>query len=290
MAYVRRWRVATTSELDTIYNHSEYGRFSYQKFNMLARRKKLVVDQDGWHRHHLDKAEYRVYMYQNDTYQMLPVFGEFPTGPNQIWEADLIWTKDLHGIPYVFLTLIDVFSKYMWVYSIDSKTGQDMAYFLDDAVRSNNGTKPRVMWTDRGTEFDNAAFKGYCRNEGIQHSMQKAGQHLGYIERANKTIKAYLTFFDFNEIDAAQAYNTAQHRSLGMAPDTAHLDKHMTNYMVRGIMATDTFTRYFRPQLMDNGVHYQVGQQVLFGVHGGLELVYTSVHLAGHRLQLPLNT
>ena len=49
---------------------------------------------------------------------------------DEIWAADLIdvqaFSKHKNGIKYL-LTLIDVFSKFVWIVSLKRKTGQEVA-------------------------------------------------------------------------------------------------------------------------------------------------------------------
>ena len=50
-------------------------------------------------------------------------------GIDEIWAADLIdmqaFAKDNNGIKYL-LTVIDVFSKFVWIVPLKQKTGQDV--------------------------------------------------------------------------------------------------------------------------------------------------------------------
>ena len=49
---------------------------------------------------------------------------------DEIWAADLIdmqtFSKDNNGIKYL-LTLIDIFSKFVWIVPLKRKTGQEVA-------------------------------------------------------------------------------------------------------------------------------------------------------------------
>ena len=49
---------------------------------------------------------------------------------DEIWAADLIdmeaFSKDNNGIKY-FLTVIDIFSKFVWIAPLKRKTGQEVA-------------------------------------------------------------------------------------------------------------------------------------------------------------------
>ena len=60
----------------------------------------------------------------------------FVNSIDDIWAADLIdmkaFSKDNNGIKY-FLTVIDIFSKFIWIVPLKRKTGQEVAnaFFAD---------------------------------------------------------------------------------------------------------------------------------------------------------------
>ena len=76
-------------------------------------------------------------------------------GVYEIWAADLIdmqaFSKDNNGIKY-FLTVFDVFSKFVWIIPLKRKTGQEVA---DAFSRILKEPKPCKVWVDRGKEFYN---------------------------------------------------------------------------------------------------------------------------------------
>ena len=76
-------------------------------------------------------------------------------GVEEIWAADLIdmqaFSKDNNGIKYL-LTLIDVFSKFVWIVPLKRKPGEEVA---DKFSRIFKVRKPCKVWVDRGKEFYN---------------------------------------------------------------------------------------------------------------------------------------
>ena len=74
---------------------------------------------------------------------------------NEIWAADLInmqaFSKDNKGIKYL-LTVIDIFSKFVWIVPLKRKTGQEVANAFSRILKERRPTK---TWVDRGREFYN---------------------------------------------------------------------------------------------------------------------------------------
>ena len=89
-------------------------------------------------------------------------------GIDNIWAADLVemgkfskWNK---GIKYL-LMVIDVFSKFGWIRPLKDKRGQTVA----DAFRSIfRERKPKMLWTDKGSEFFNAIMKDLLHKNGVK--------------------------------------------------------------------------------------------------------------------------
>ena len=74
---------------------------------------------------------------------------------DEIWAADLIdmqaFSSDNNGIKYL-LTVIDIFSKFVWIVPLKRKTGQKVA---NDFSRILKERRPSNTWVDRGREFYN---------------------------------------------------------------------------------------------------------------------------------------
>ena len=74
---------------------------------------------------------------------------------DEIWAADLIdmqaFSKVNNGIKY-FLTVIDLFSKLVWIIPLKRKTGQDVANLFSRILKER---RPSKMWVDKGREFYN---------------------------------------------------------------------------------------------------------------------------------------
>ena len=76
-------------------------------------------------------------------------------GFDEIWDADLIdiqaFSKDNNGIEY-FITVIDIFSKYVWIIPLKQKTGQEVANAFSRILKER---RPSKMLVDNGREFYN---------------------------------------------------------------------------------------------------------------------------------------
>ena len=67
---------------------------------------------------------------------------------DQIWAADLIdmqaFSKDNNGMKYL-LTVIDVFSKFVWIVPLKRKTGQEVANAFSRILKER---RPGKTWVD----------------------------------------------------------------------------------------------------------------------------------------------
>ena len=76
-------------------------------------------------------------------------------GIDEIWASDLIdmqaFSKDNNGIKYL-LTVIDLFSKFVWIVPLKRRTEQEVANSFSRILKER---RPIKMWVDRGCEFYN---------------------------------------------------------------------------------------------------------------------------------------
>ena len=74
---------------------------------------------------------------------------------DEIWAAELIdmqaLSKDNNGIKYL-LTVIDIFSKFVWIVPLKRQTGQDVANAFSSILKER---RPSKTWVDRRWEFYN---------------------------------------------------------------------------------------------------------------------------------------
>ena len=102
---------------------------------------------------------------------------------DEIWAADLIdmqaFSKDNNGIKYLH-TVIDVFSKFVWIDPLKRKTGQDVANAYSRILKEQ---RPIQMWVDRGCEFYNKDVR-----KQVELYSTEIEDKSCVIERYNRTI------------------------------------------------------------------------------------------------------
>ena len=105
-------------------------------------------------------------------------------GVVEIWVADLIdmqvFSKDNNGIKYL-LTVIDIFSKFVWIVPLKRKTDQEVAHAFSKILRER---KPCMVWVDKGKEFYNKDVQKLVALYSTENEEKSC-----VIERFNRTIK-----------------------------------------------------------------------------------------------------
>ena len=172
-----------------------------------------------------------------------PIRRQFPKrrvisyGIDNIWAADLVemgkfskWNK---GIRYL-LMVIDVFSKFGWIRPLKDKRGQTVADAFKDifAERAKRAParKPKMLWTDKGSEFFNGIMKDLLSKNGIKLYTTENEEKSSVVERWNRTMKEKLfrmfsannnTIY-FDKLDElVDQYNHRFHSSIRMTPAEA---------------------------------------------------------------------
>jgi hypothetical protein len=186
------------------------------------------------------------WLQEQDAFTMhRPVRKRFPRNPYTItnaldvWECDLLDVQSLsrYNDRYRYLlTVIDVFTKYLHVVPLRSKTGTNVASafrsILDDPRYSlpKGIQQQRPVWvrTDRGKEFVNRTFQDMLKREGIQFQVcRNPDVKCSVVERAQRTIREklykYFTYKNTHRyIDVlakfVRAYNDTTHTTTCMAP------------------------------------------------------------------------
>ena len=170
-----------------------------------------------------------------------PIRRQFPKrrvisyGIDNIWAADLVemgkfskWNK---GIKYL-LMVIDVFSKFGWIRPLKDKRGQTVADAFKDIFKTKR--KPKMLWTDKGSEFFNGIMKDLLHKNGIKLYTTENEEKSSVVERWNRTMKEKLfrmfsannnTIY-FDKLDElVNDYNHRFHSSIRMTPAEASKQK-----------------------------------------------------------------
>ena len=107
-------------------------------------------------------------------------------------------SKDNNGIKYL-LTVIDIFSKFVWIVPLKRKTGQEVAF--SKILRER---KPCKVWVGKGKEFYNKDVQKLA----VLYSTENEEKSC-VIERFNRTIKEkMLKYFSANNTKNISMYLT----------------------------------------------------------------------------------
>ena len=149
-------------------------------------------------------------------------------GIDELWQMDLADMQaiatDNDGYRYL-LVCIDVFSKFVWVIPLKTKTGPALVTAFKKILES--GRKPQKIQTDQGTEFFNKHFKELMKEEEIQLYNTYNETKASVVERVIRTLKTrmwrYFTakktmrYIDVLQ-DLVDSCNKSKHRSIQKKP------------------------------------------------------------------------
>lgn len=126
---------------------------------------------------------------------------------------------------YKFLvTLIDVYTRMLFVRCLKNKTGIAVAAALEDIFQE---FVPSFLYTDQGKEFYNPQCRQLFERLGITHASPDSPMKAAMVERANRTLKTRLAkimthtetsrYVDVLD-DVVTGINNSFHRGIGMKP------------------------------------------------------------------------
>ena len=119
-----------------------------------------------------------------------------PPYPKYEYQMDLFFINDLEKQKFkVGLLMIDIFTKYMVVIPIKSKSEGDIAAGMIEGLNKMNG-KPELLYTDDETALNTQAIQDYLKEQGIAHHRTRG--HPNFSERAIRTYKDML----YKRVDA----------------------------------------------------------------------------------------
>ena len=148
---------------------------------------------------------------------------------DNIWGADLVDMQLLRkynkGIRFL-LCVIHIFSKYAWVVPLKDKKGVSIVAAFQSILKQSN-RKPNKIWVDKGSEFYNASFKKWLRdNDIVMYSTNNEGKSV-VAERFIRTLKSkickYMTSISKNVYidkldERVNEYNNTYHTTIKMKP------------------------------------------------------------------------
>ena len=148
-------------------------------------------------RHHLTFTRVRDWLQKQETYSRhIRVRERFPRQKILMHKLDQQWDADLMNMykfsyknkRYKYLAIfIDIFSRYLWVEPMKTKTPQEMVLVLKRVFAL--GRKPEFMRTDKGGEYMGAAVQQYLDLKGVHHFVAFNVNHANYAERVIRTLK-----------------------------------------------------------------------------------------------------
>ena len=183
----------------------------------------------------ISRAQLKKWLMKQDTYTLhKPARRHYKRNRVIVGGVDELWQMDLadmqshatenDGYRYL-LVCIDVFSKYVWVIPLKTKTGPALVTAFKKILES--GRKPQKIQTDEGTEFFNKHFKDLMKAEEIQLYNTYNETKASVVERVIRTLKTrmwrYFTakktmrYIDVLQ-DLVDSYNKSKHRSIQKKP------------------------------------------------------------------------
>ena len=150
-------------------------------------------------------------------------------GIDEIWAVDMVdmqkfseWNK---GVKYLVM-VIDLFSKYGWIKPLRDKRSETVSKAFDEMFETSK-RKPKILWSDKGSEFISKHFKEFLKKKDIKIYHTENEKKSNVVERWNKTIKNKMwKMFSANnntvywdKIDKlVDDYNKTRHSSIKIKP------------------------------------------------------------------------
>ena len=146
---------------------------------------------------------------------------------DDIWSADIAdlstWSRSNKGYRYI-LSVIDVFSKYVWVIPLKTKAASEVVRAFKSIT---NRYKPKMLWTDQGGEFYNSRMSKWMKDNNIMIYSTYGDSKASVIERFHRTLKnkiwqrftknnnrKWINILD----DLINEYNNTTHTTTGYSP------------------------------------------------------------------------
>ena len=179
----------------------------------------------------------RTWLQNQDAYSLLrPVKYKFrrqrivTAGIDDMWDADLAVVSNIakHNNNFNYwLVVIDVFSRFLWIVPLMSKSSKDMINGFQTLFKTTS-RRPAKLRTDNGMEFRNRAVKKLLKDKGINAYTTKNETKANYAELVIRTLKNmmyryFLHHQTYQYVSVLQqfvkSYNTRPHASLnGLSP------------------------------------------------------------------------
>ena len=154
---------------------------------------------------------------------------EHVLGPEDILEIDILPNLPNSAGYQNIVTMIDVFSRYLFAYPTQDATAKTIGRCIVD-VMTRHAYLPMLILTDKGSQFRSEIVAEITRILEIQisHASTKHAQTIGILERTHASIKTALKISSGERRSmwhksvqiAVMNYNTTYHETLGCEPST----------------------------------------------------------------------
>ena len=84
--------------------------------------------------------------------------------------------------------VIDVFSKYGWIKTLKDKKTETVIKAFDKIFKTSK-RKPKMLWSDKGSEFISKHFKEFLKKNKIKLNHTENEDKSSVVDRWNKTMK-----------------------------------------------------------------------------------------------------
>ena len=148
-------------------------------------------------------------------------------GPEDALHMDIVPFDDASAGYNGVITAMDVFSRYLFAYSVTRIDTRTVTLVLTDII-TRHCYLPTTIITDKGSQFISEALQHTTTALGIQlkHSTTKHAQTIGILELTHASLKESLKILTGERRTmwhqflpmAVLNYNTSYHKSLGCEP------------------------------------------------------------------------
>ena len=170
----------------------------------------------------ISRAQLKKWLMKQDTYTLhKPARRHYKRNRVIVGGIDELWQMDLADMQAIatendgyryLLVCIDVFSKFVWVIPLKTKTGPALVTAFKKILES--GGKPQKIQTDQGTEFFNKHFKDLMKGEEREERVIRTLKtRMWRYFTAKKTMR----YIDVLQ-DLVDSYNKSKHQSIQKKP------------------------------------------------------------------------
>jgi len=196
-------------------------------YNLLLRRKAFIGNKADPAAKEREAVYHRQEFAQTHNAQRKLVWMPFNNKRDDNWQMDTTFYPFRGRMRAICCAIhLDTRMGFIRVYSSTSPTAKETVAMLDQLTATN---PVKHLGVDRGSEYDNKAVKDWCAAKGVELYFYQVGQttEKAIVERFNATVKRYINRV-VDAVDAdwlayvpeiERAYNHAEHRTLGKAPE-----------------------------------------------------------------------